>query len=80
MAAEPPLGKLHRRGLPAQVQADQLAGSNAVWLVWSNTYPPTQGSCSDLRDELTLLRRAEETLIPDEIGRYPDHAGLLRYG
>ena len=51
-----------------------------VWLVWSNTYPPTEASCSALRDELTLLRGSEETVIRDEIGRYPDHAGLLRYG
>jgi mannosyltransferase len=61
-------------------QADARAGSAAVWLVWSNTYPPTQSSCSALRDELTLLRGGEETVVRDEPWRYPDHAALLRYG
>jgi hypothetical protein len=65
--------------------AEARSGSNAVWLVWSNTYPPTESSCSMLRDELTLLRGNEETVVraepwrDREAGAGDHHAGLLRY-
>jgi hypothetical protein len=60
--------------------AEQLAldaGSNAIWLVWSETYPPTQPRCAGLRRALGRLR--DVTLdIPDD-GSLSDHAGLRRY-
>jgi len=53
------------------------AGDHAVWLVWSETYPPTQPRCSALRHALDLRRTLDVDVADD--GSFADHAGLRRY-
>jgi hypothetical protein len=49
----------------------------AVWLVWSETYPPTQSRCAALRHALDLRRSVNVDIADD--GSVADHAGLRRY-
>ena len=60
--------------------ADRRAASAAVWLVWSDLYPPTQPACGGLRAALERLRPAHRVLVEDEPGRHLDHGALLWFG
>ncbi len=59
--------------------ANQRAGSGTVWLVWSDSYPPTQQACSTLRRTLSSLRPRGEELIEDRPDLNLDHGSLIRY-
>ena len=37
---------------------EALAAESTIWLIWSGTYPPTEGPCTDLFDQ---LREASST-------------------
>jgi hypothetical protein len=60
-------------------EADEMAGSGTVWLVYSDLYPPTQATCAAVRRNLARLRRDERWVLADRPGTHLDHGGLVAY-
>jgi 4-amino-4-deoxy-L-arabinose transferase-like glycosyltransferase len=69
----------YSRSRPLRFARDTVtaAGEHAVWLVSSETYPPTQPSCTALRRILDRIRRVDVAIADD--GSFADHGGLRRY-
>jgi hypothetical protein len=56
----------------------RAAGEGAVWLVLSETHPPTEAACARFARVLRALRPQVRTVVPDE-ARWAEHDVLLRY-
>jgi hypothetical protein len=69
----------YARSNPLRFARDAVAaaGERAVWLVWSETYPPTQSRCTALRRILDRIRDVDVDIADD--GSVADHGGLRRY-
>jgi mannosyltransferase len=59
-------------------EADALAGSNAVWLVWSDEYPATQQACAGVAAAMSTLRPRHAEVVADEHSD-SDHGALWRF-
>lgn len=70
----------YERGSPGAfaAEADALAGSNAVWLIWSDDYPATRQACARLAAAMGTLRPEHAEIVSDEHSD-SDHGALWRF-
>lgn len=57
---------------------ETLAGESTIWLIWSATYPPTQGACTDLFNELRSTRPSSRLVVGDDPS-ISDHESLWEF-
>ncbi|MBV8303194.1 MAG: glycosyltransferase family 39 protein [Acidimicrobiia bacterium] len=69
----------HAAATPPFVQMlDQRAGAHRIWLVSSTNYKTFGSKCSDMGDQLQLLRPHSDRVVKLS-GKYEERMGLVRY-
>jgi len=70
----------YERANPAEAveRYEEIAAQNTNWLIWSSTYPPTQGACTNLFNQLQATRPDRRLIVEDD-SAISDHESLWAF-